>query len=64
MCLSQIVASQSLQKTNLGGGGGQVETLLVYPHAIKTILEGLGICLPFLSTFHDFEDDWKEIGPS
>jgi hypothetical protein len=33
-----------------------VPTPSLYLHAFKTNLEGLGMFLPFPSTFHDFKD--------
>jgi hypothetical protein len=41
---------------NKVGGDRHVPTPSLYLHAFKTNLEGLGMFLPFPSTFHDFKD--------
>jgi hypothetical protein len=41
-----------------------VPTSSLYLHAFKINLEGLGMFLSFLSTFHDFKDTLKNKSPS
>jgi hypothetical protein len=59
MYLPPSVASQFLQYTKLEGVG----TPFLHPHAFKTNLEGLGMCLSFPSTFHDFQEKLEEDRP-
>jgi hypothetical protein len=62
MCFPPTVASQS--SINKVGGDRHVPTPSLYLHTFKKNLEGLGMFLPFPSTFHDFKDTLKHKGPS